>query len=126
MRIASVAALGGMVVILAGCMVPPSTPIRQPLPPILTMPAPPAPSDLPDPATISLARSAIVINLQNSLQGVNVQPYADCVMTHATPAELIAIADATRSGQGDAAAIITPIVRRDATANCIAAVPRAT
>lgn len=120
MRIASAVALGAAAVALAGCMVPPAVPIQQPLPPVMTMPAPVAPSALPDAATLAVARGAIVANLQSSLQGVNVQPYADCVMTHATPAELMEIAEATRMGQGNVAGLITPIVRRDTTATCIA------
>lgn len=124
MRIAPVVGLAAAAVLLAGCMVPPAMPIQQPLPPVMTMPAPIAPSALPDAATLAVARGAIVANLQSSLQGVNVQPYADCVMTYATPAELMQIADTVRMGQGNAAGLITPIVRRDETANCIAAASR--
>ncbi|MFV0383923.1 hypothetical protein [Paracoccus sp. (in: a-proteobacteria)] len=122
MRFRSLAALSAVTLSLAACMAPPPGMAPPPAapPPVATMPVP----GVADAATRQIARDAITQGLEANMQGVDVQPYVNCVMDNATSAELVDIAQASQSGRAATAGSIAAIVRRDPTKQCMASVAR--
>lgn len=119
MRFTSFAGMGVLALALAGCVAPVS---RDPGAPVVTTPpvaTPPA--NVLDEASRQLARGVINSEMQKRLPGVNVAPYTDCVINNATTAELIGIAQASRTGVAGTADSVASIVSRPATTQCIAA-----
>lgn len=115
MRFKLTAVFGAGALALAGCVAP--IPTAGPVP---TAPgATTAPTVL-DGASRSLARSVVNSEMQKRLPGVNVAPYTDCVMNNATSAELIDIAQMSRSGASGTADSVAAIVSRPSTTQCIA------
>lgn len=119
MRLKLAATLGAGVLALAGCVAP--LPTTGPVP---TTPAAPAAPTVLDAASRSVARNVINSEMQKRLPGANVAPYTDCVVNNATTAELIDIAQMSRSGVTGTADSVAAIVSRPATTQCIASAAR--
>lgn len=111
------AAFGAAALLLAGCVAPLPTATTAP---VTTMPAP----TVLDAASRVVARNVINSEMQKRLPGVNVAPYTDCVVNNATTAELIDIAQMSRSGVTGTADSVAAIVSRPATTQCIASAAR--
>lgn len=118
MRLKLVASLGAGALALAGCVAP--LPTAGPVP---TAPVTTAPTVL-DGASRAVARNVIDSEMQKRLPGVNVAPYTNCVLANATTAELIDIAQMSRSGVTGTADSVAAIVSRPATTQCIASAAR--
>ncbi|MDP5308302.1 hypothetical protein [Paracoccus spongiarum] len=120
MRFISSAALLATGLALAGCVAP--MPVATPLPsgPVTTAPMP----TVLDAASRAVARSVINSEMQKRLPGANVAPFTDCVVANATTAELIDIAQMSRSGVSGTADSVAAIVSRPATTQCIASAAR--
>ena len=115
MRFKIIAASGLAALTLAGCVAPmPTATVSTPTAPVVT-----TPTTL-DAASRQVARSVVNSEMQKRLPGVNTVPYTDCVMSNATTAELIDIAQATRNGVAGTADSVASIVSRPATTQCIA------
>ena len=115
MRLNKTAVFAAGLLALAGCVAP--MPVTAPIP---TAPgATPAPTVL-DAASRQVARGVINSEMQKRLPGVNVAPYTDCVVNNATTAEMIDIAQMSRSGATGTADSVAAIVSRPATTQCIA------
>lgn len=120
MRFNLIAAFGLSAATLAGCVAPvpmgapavPSAPVAATAPTIL------------DAASRQVARNTINSEMQRRLPGANTGPYTDCVVNNATTAELIDIAQMSRSGVTGSADSVAAIVSRPATTQCIAAAAR--
>ncbi|MFN3274529.1 MAG: hypothetical protein ACK41U_07645 [Paracoccus sp. (in: a-proteobacteria)] len=120
MRFNLIAAFGLAAATLAGCVAPvpmgapavPSAPVAAAAPTIL------------DAASRQVARNTINSEMQRRLPGANTAPYTDCVVNNATTAELIDIAQMSRSGVTGTADSVAAIVSRPATTQCIAAAAR--
>lgn len=70
------------------------------------------------------AYGVVAANLSARIPGQNVQPYASCIMQNSTPAEILNISNA---GVGVGSSnIISTIVARPQTSQCIARAARAT
>lgn len=121
MRLKLIAAFGLAAATLAGCVAP--VPVAAPAVPAAPAAAAPAPTVL-DAASRQLATNVINTEMQRRLPGVNVQPYTNCVVSNATTAELIDIAQAARAGASGTADSVAAIVSRPATTQCIAAAAR--
>lgn len=110
---------------LSGCVV--ATPVAPPAPitpvPSVPSPLPPAPTSL-DAASRAAATAAINAEMSKRLPGTNVAPYTNCIMTNATTAELIDIAQMSRAGVAGTADSVASIVKRPATTSCIAGAAR--
>lgn len=121
MRFNLIAAVGLSAVTLAGCVapVPVAAPVVPSAPVIATQPT------ILDAASRSVARNVVNNEMQRRLPGVNVAPYTDCVINNATTAELIDIAQMSRSGVAGTADSVATIVSRPPTTQCIAAAARA-
>lgn len=119
MRFKLTAALGIAGLTLAGCVAPLPT-ATTPGTPVITAPAP----TVLDAASRSVARSVVNTEMQKRLPGVNVAPYTDCVVNNATTAELIDIAQMSRSGVTGTADSVAAIVSRPSTTQCIASAAR--
>lgn len=120
MRFNLIAACGLAVATLAGCVapVPMTGPAVPTAPGIVTQPT------ILDAASRSIARNVVDSEMQRRLPGVNVSPYSNCVIDNATTAELIDIAQMSRSGVAGAADSVASIVSRPTTTQCIAAAAR--
>lgn len=121
MRFNLIAAFGLSAVTLAGCVAP--VPVAGPAVPSAPVTTAPTPTVL-DAASRQLARTVVNGEMQRRLPGVNVAPYTDCVVNNATTAELIDIAQMSRSGASGTADSVASIVSRPATTQCIAAAAR--
>ena len=120
MRFNLIAAFGIAAATLAGCVAP--VPMTGPAVPTAPGVAP-APTVL-DAASRQIARDVVDSEMQRRLPGVNVTPYTDCVVNNASTAELIDIAQMSRSGVTGTADSVAAIVSRPATTQCIAAAAR--
>lgn len=121
MRFNLIAAFGLSAVTLAGCVAPvPMTGPAVPSAPVATAPTP----TILDAASRQVARNVVDGEMSRRLPGVNVSPYTDCVVNNATTAELIDIAQMSRSGATGTADSVAAIVSRPATTQCIAAAAR--
>lgn len=120
MRFKLAAAFGAAALGLAGCVAQMPTATTLPTSPVITAPAP----TVLDAASRSIARSVVNSEMQKRLPGVNVAPYTDCVVNNATTAELIDIAQMSRSGVAGTADSVAAIVSRPATSQCIASAAR--
>jgi len=116
MRFKLQVAFGAAALALAGCVAA-AEKAADPTATVVTGPV--TPTTL-DEASRQVARTAINTEMQNRLPGVNVAPYTDCVMANATTAELIGIAQASRTGATGVADSVAAIVSRPATGQCIA------
>ncbi len=121
MRLNLIAAFGLAAATLAGCVAP--VPMAGPAVPAAPAATAPAPTVL-DAASRQIATNVINSEMQRRLPGVNVQPYTNCVVSNATTAELIDIAQASRAGASGTADSVASIVSRPATTQCIAAAAR--
>ena len=122
MRFKILTASGATALMLAGCVAPmPTATVSTPTAPVVAAPATPTTLDA---ASRQVARSVVNAEMQKRLPGVNVAPYSDCVMSNATTAELIDIAQASRSGVTGTADSVASIVSRPATTQCIATAAR--
>lgn len=119
MRFNLIAAFGLAAATLAGCVAP--VPMAGPAVP--AAPAAATPTVL-DAASRQVARNVVNREMQARLPGVNVAPYTDCVVNNATTAELIDIAQMSRSGVAGTADSVASIVSRPATTQCIASAAR--
>ncbi|WP_208021222.1 hypothetical protein [Paracoccus alkanivorans] len=115
MRFISFAGIGVVALALAGCAV--TTPQTGTVPTAPTT-TPATPTTL-DAASRQVARNVINSEMEKRLPGANVAPYTDCVMSNATTAELIDIAQASRAGVAGTADSVASIVSRPATTQCI-------
>ncbi|MCF3974103.1 hypothetical protein [Paracoccus salsus] len=124
MRFKLTAAFGAAALTLAGCVAPLPTagPMPMPTAPVMTAPAP----TVLDAASRAQARTVINAEMQKRLPGANVTAYTDCIMSNATTAELIDIAQMSRSGATGTADSVAAIVSRPATTQCIAGAARST
>ncbi|SCX99258.1 hypothetical protein [Paracoccus tibetensis] len=122
MRFNLIAAFGLAAATLSGCVaaVPVAGP-AVPTAPVVTAPVTPTVLDA---ASRQVATNVINAEMQRRLPGVNVQPYTNCVVSNATTAELIDIAQASRAGASGTADSVASIVSRPATTQCIAAAAR--
>ncbi|QBX34734.1 hypothetical protein E4191_08440 [Paracoccus liaowanqingii] len=119
MRFNLLAACGLAVATLAGCVAPiPMAAPVVPSAPIATTPT------ILDAASRQIVRNVVDSEMQRRLPGVNVSPYTDCVINNATTAELIDIAQMSRSGIAGTADSVASIVSRPTTTQCIAAAAR--
>ncbi|CAM3176166.1 hypothetical protein PANO111632_06600 [Paracoccus nototheniae] len=119
MRFNLIAAFGFAAATLAGCVAP--VPVAGPAVP--SAPGMTTPTIL-DAASRQVARTVVDNEMQRRLPGVNVSPYTDCVINNATTAELIDIAQMSRSGVTGTADSVASIVSRPVTTQCIAAAAR--
>lgn len=97
---------------LSGCVVQNPNGHLQAPGPIVTAPGP-------DVLARNAARGAINQEMARRLPGANVAPYTECVISHATTAELTDIGRLV-SGNGNPANAVAAIVARPATSECIA------
>lgn len=124
MRLKSSAACGLAVaaLALAGCVAP--LPVATVTTPVPTAPVIVTTPTVLDAGSRALATSVINTEMQKRLPGVNVAPYTSCVVANATTAEMIDIAQMSRSGVAGTADSVASIVSRPATTQCIASAAR--